>query len=403
VDVSGWTFDGLSFTFANGTIIPAHAYALVVPIDPATFGSSYNIPAATQIFGPFFGLLDDAGDDIRLKRPGVPAGAITPFIPEDRVNYSADAPWPLAAGVSLIRRNQLTYGNDPANWANSTGGGSPGKPNLPPVPSGVYDITTALPRIVVTFTEDVSSTLNENMLTLANLSGGAVPATTMQWDPTTLSATWTFSSIPADGNYKATLHAANLRDWAGNQLDGNGDSLPGGDYTQDFFYLGGDANHDRSVNFADLVAVAQNYGKTGGQNLAQGDFNADGNVDFADLVKVAQNYGKTLAPPAPAAPVASQPVVAAPGTQSAVTPAPISAAEVIATVISGASSVPNLASTVNSIALKSPVTQLNSQPISIAMPPLKKTQPPIKHPLPTLSPLPKPAAKPMTFSKARIR
>jgi hypothetical protein len=56
----------------------------------------------------------------------------------------------------------------------------------------------------------------------------------------------------------------------------------------------GDANLDRTVGFADLVAVAQNYGTTGGATWARGDFNYDGNVDFADLVPLAQNYGATL-------------------------------------------------------------------------------------------------------------
>ncbi len=54
----------------------------------------------------------------------------------------------------------------------------------------------------------------------------------------------------------------------------------------------GDANGDGKVDFADLVAVAQNYG---GENKTrdQGDVTGDGNVNFADLVEIAQNYGTT--------------------------------------------------------------------------------------------------------------
>jgi len=66
----------------------------------------------------------------------------------------------------------------------------------------------------------------------------------------------------------------------------------------------GDANFDGTLGFADLVAVAQNYGTTVADTTdnwwMHGDFNLDGVVDFADLVKVAQNYGGVL--PAGASP-----------------------------------------------------------------------------------------------------
>jgi hypothetical protein len=54
----------------------------------------------------------------------------------------------------------------------------------------------------------------------------------------------------------------------------------------------GDANADGVVNFDDLVAVAQNYGKTSPEpRWSMGDFDYNGQVNFADLVAVAQNYG----------------------------------------------------------------------------------------------------------------
>jgi hypothetical protein len=56
----------------------------------------------------------------------------------------------------------------------------------------------------------------------------------------------------------------------------------------------GDANADGTVDFTDLVAVAQNYGTTSPLlRWSQGDFNYDGTVDFQDLVAIAQNYGTT--------------------------------------------------------------------------------------------------------------
>jgi hypothetical protein len=53
----------------------------------------------------------------------------------------------------------------------------------------------------------------------------------------------------------------------------------------------GDANGDGKVNFADLLILAQNYGKTSGAMFSTGDFNNDGGVGFDDLLILAQHYG----------------------------------------------------------------------------------------------------------------
>lgn len=58
----------------------------------------------------------------------------------------------------------------------------------------------------------------------------------------------------------------------------------------------GDANGDKQVSFADLVAVAQNYGQNV-NSFKQGDFDGDGAVNFADLVTVAQHYGSSIGGP----------------------------------------------------------------------------------------------------------
>jgi hypothetical protein len=53
----------------------------------------------------------------------------------------------------------------------------------------------------------------------------------------------------------------------------------------------GDANADGTINFSDLVPLAQNYNIVDGQRRwSQGDFTGDGNVDFNDLVAIAQGY-----------------------------------------------------------------------------------------------------------------
>jgi hypothetical protein len=62
--------------------------------------------------------------------------------------------------------------------------------------------------------------------------------------------------------------------------------------------LAGDANLDGTVDFNDLVRLAQNYNTTVSANTpswwAAGDFTYDGVTDFNDLVKLAQNYNTAL-------------------------------------------------------------------------------------------------------------
>ena len=58
------------------------------------------------------------------------------------------------------------------------------------------------------------------------------------------------------------------------------------------FTVLGDTNLDGTVNFTDLVALAQHYNSTTAV-WDQGDFNGDGTVNFTDLVALAQNYNKS--------------------------------------------------------------------------------------------------------------
>jgi hypothetical protein len=60
------------------------------------------------------------------------------------------------------------------------------------------------------------------------------------------------------------------------------------------FTLLGDTNLDKTVDFKDLVNLAQNYGGREEQRWFTGDFNYDFATNFSDLVLLAQNYGKTL-------------------------------------------------------------------------------------------------------------
>lgn len=95
----------------------------------------------------------------------------------------------------------------------------------------------------------------------------------------------------ADGNYRLIVRAEHLKDPAGNSF--------GPDFVYNFFVLNGDANGDRRVDFADLLIVAQNYGRTfnpGSAAYTRGDFNGNGVIEFGDLLILAQAYGVYLAP-----------------------------------------------------------------------------------------------------------
>jgi hypothetical protein len=54
--------------------------------------------------------------------------------------------------------------------------------------------------------------------------------------------------------------------------------------------LPGDTNFDRTVNFTDLLTLAQNYGQKN-VHWFNGDFNGDNLVNFNDLLLLAQHYG----------------------------------------------------------------------------------------------------------------
>ena len=59
-------------------------------------------------------------------------------------------------------------------------------------------------------------------------------------------------------------------------------------------HLPADFNGDGQQNFADLLILAQNYGRTNA-TFAEGDANGDGTVNFPDVLILAQNYGRTSA------------------------------------------------------------------------------------------------------------
>jgi hypothetical protein len=90
-----------------------------------------------------------------------------------------------------------------------------------------------------------------------------------------------------DGRYRATLAAAGITDGAGNALSAN--------YTFDFFFLTGDANHDAAVDLLDFNFLSENIGQTG-RDFTQGYFDYNSTVDLIDFNLLAKKYGTTVGP-----------------------------------------------------------------------------------------------------------
>jgi hypothetical protein len=315
VDLGGWQFtNGVTFTFAAGTVVQPGGWVLVVPSDPVQFRQSYGIPSSVVVVGPYEGTLDNNGEVVELSRPAVLDAGQTgtaPLLVVDRVSYGTAAPWPTApggTGPSLARRGQALYGDDAANWVadGGTATGSPGAGTsvAPPTVAGsIFYVEGRSIRFV--FSKDVDGAA-ANLVLHNDTTGQTIDGSSLvlTYNAATRTATWTSTTPWADGDYTATLSAAGITDFGGRPLDGNGDGTGGDDYVLKFFSFAGDANRDRTVDFLDLAKLAQNYNTTGGNTWATGDFNGDGNVDFLDLARLAQNYNSSLAGgPAPSASV----------------------------------------------------------------------------------------------------
>jgi hypothetical protein len=142
------------------------------------------------------------------------------------------------------------------------------------------------------FSQDVANSFQSADVVIKNLTTGQiVPAA--NWllsvstagKPTT--ATVTFSSILADGNYELRI--------PGGSVIGADNVSNVADLLSTFRVLAGDADRDGTVGFSDLVILAQNY-NTSGRTFSQGnfDYSAGGAVDFQDLVILSQRYGTSL-------------------------------------------------------------------------------------------------------------
>lgn len=170
------------------------------------------------------------------------------------------------------------------------------------------DLETSKPNVVVAeFDQPISAvggTLDPSAIAIYSLTGGRQLVNGIEFSALDVvgdrvrvqlaSSTQFPNGVLPDGNYEIIIRGDAVANAAGQTIsDAEHPDIEGIGET---FFFAGDFDHDRSVDFDDLVILAQNY-NTSGRSFAQGDANYDGTVDFSDLVLVAQRYQATY--PAP--------------------------------------------------------------------------------------------------------
>ncbi len=164
LDVSGWSFGGISFTFSAGTILaPGQILVLANSLDPAAFALRYP---GVSVFGYFARRLNNGGERLALSDA---AGKIMLA-----VDYGNSGGWVKTAdgqGYSLELIDPFGDPNAASNWGSTAYNGTPG--TVSPVFSG-----PAAVRLNEVMAENVSSIdcagTFPDWVELYNASAGAV-------------------------------------------------------------------------------------------------------------------------------------------------------------------------------------------------------------------------------------
>lgn len=113
-DLSGWTLNGLDYTFPAGSVLLPQKY-LVLARSSVVFAATYN--PLVPVFDTFNGNLQADGETLSLIKPGVAPDA---DLLVDRVRYEAVAPWPttplVQPGTSLQLVDVAQDNSRVANW-----------------------------------------------------------------------------------------------------------------------------------------------------------------------------------------------------------------------------------------------------------------------------------------------
>jgi len=162
----------------------------------------------------------------------------------------------------------------------------------PAVTASEFSYLTAPQSLRFTFSEDVGASLGTADLQLRNLttSTDIQPANlSLSYFSTTNIAQFTFPGFPfnalPNGNYRATLVAAGIRDSSGNAMAAN--------FVFNFFFLSADANHNKTVDTVDFGILAANFSRAG-LDYGGGDFTYDTTVDTVDFGLLVANFSNSL-------------------------------------------------------------------------------------------------------------
>jgi hypothetical protein len=200
---------GLDYVFPTNLTVAAGEFLLLVNFDPAdasrlaSFRSKYGVAPGVRVFGPYGGKLNNAGDNVELKKAITLPGNVAASVLVDKVNFLDSVPWPVAAdgfGLSLQRKDLRAYGNEPANWiAALPTAGAPG-PSAGQPPSIQGQPASQVVPANTSLTLGVNATGPGSLRYQWRFNGANIPEGT--------NATWFIPSfgVPNIGDYQAVVY-----------------------------------------------------------------------------------------------------------------------------------------------------------------------------------------------------
>jgi hypothetical protein len=190
-DLGGWRLQGVSLTFAPGTLLSPGQYGVVAESLPG-YASAYT--NAEAVLAEYGGQLDNVGEWLRLWRP---AGGTNEAL-VDEVYYDDDPPWPAAAdgtGPSLQLIDASRDNNRVGNWA--------ADPVTRYTPGAANSVAAALPALPQVW---INEAMPSNTSFVADNAG--------DYDPWLELYNAEGAPIDLGSGYRLSVNATNLTGWA---------------------------------------------------------------------------------------------------------------------------------------------------------------------------------------------